>query len=154
MNHTAHPSQSSAGTSLGAVILVGGVSLAVVGALQLAGQVDRWNLWLCDAIELMLGEALSQRLPTWSWWVLAALFAFGLPALLLPIACAWKRWTIWLVASGLMVLWAPVLGLASHRPELILPWIATACSGLLVLLCAGRASEGGEDVNRDLNETS
>ena len=134
--------------------MVGLVSLGGVVILDLMGWIGRANQWLSTAMGNMLQETFDQHLPVWSVWLVTVLLAFGMPLLLLAIDGGWRRATIWLVASGLMMLWVPVLALAAHRPEVMSPLLVTLGSGLLALLCAGRGRSGGDDTPEDSDEES
>ena len=86
--------------------------------------------WMEDVMDETFARSLPSALP----WLMAVLVAFGLPMLLLCCRHSWQRLTIWIASLAVLALWAPVLCLASHAPDISMSWLAAALAGLLVTL--------------------
>lgn len=131
------PPQRGASTRILLVLAIAAVTAIVVATLQLGGAIEGGNRWAESLLRSMLGEAPTRQMPGWLPWSAAAVLALGLPALLLAIHCAWQRWIVWTLTMGLLILWVPVLALASCRAELSAPCLVSLCAGLLALYWAG-----------------
>lgn len=81
-----------------------------------------------------MDEEFVNTLPAAMTWPMTILLAIGLPLLLLGCAHPWQCLTVWIASLAIMALWAPVLCLASYRPEISTAWLAVLVSGLLVNL--------------------
>lgn len=110
-----------------------GILLALLLATLLGG-VGKVDALLTAWMEDVMGETFAHSLPAAIPWLLAIAIAFGMPALLLNCRQGWQRVTAWFASIIIIGLWAPVLCLASHRPEISLVWLAAAVSGLLVTI--------------------
>lgn len=118
----------------GAVALCAGLTLVILFGLQQAGGIEALDQRLTQAIETRLGESLDRELPELLHWSVAALIAVALPLVLLLCSRAWQCWVLWLSVVVVLAVWAPVLGLAAYRPELVLVLMAAVISGLLSLI--------------------
>lgn len=118
----------------GALALCSGLTLLLLLILQLSGVVAAFDRQLCALIESRLGESLSQAVPGLVLWLVAVTFAVLAPLVLLHCPRAWQRWLLWGASLVVIALWAPVLGLAAHRPEISLVFSAALISGALSLM--------------------
>ena len=73
-------------------------------------------------------------MPAWGLWLGTALIAYGLALAMLGVPGTWRRLVLWFTTLVLVVVWAPVLGLAAHAPEIAAPLIAGLWSGACALL--------------------
>jgi len=119
---------------LGTSLLHGCTILLLLVLATLIGWIARLDSLLTAWMGDVMGESFAHRLPGALSWLLTIAIAFGMPALLLNCRYGWQRITIWLAGIAVFALWAPVLCLAAHRPEISLVWLAAASAGLLVSL--------------------
>jgi hypothetical protein len=111
------------------VPVIGVLGIALAGGLNFFRTIDHLNRLLGY---LMEGSGLSgseRLLNPWALWLGSAVLAFGLTAAMLNVAGAWRRWFILVLALALTVSWAPVLLLASYKPEIGVAVIAVLWSG-------------------------
>ncbi|WP_411826967.1 hypothetical protein [Luteolibacter sp. AS25] len=69
-------------------------------------------------------------------WVATAFLAIVLPSVILRVAESWRRYLIWALTTLLTVLWAPVLLLSSHEPQISIAIIAVFWSGFCAVFYA------------------
>ena len=119
---------------VGTALLHGCAILVLLLLTTLLGWIDQLDTAIGTRMSELMDENFQHRLPAAVSWLLAIVIAFGLPVLLLKCQHGWQRLTVWLVGIAVLALWAPVLCLASYRPEISLVWLATAGSGLLLIL--------------------
>lgn len=115
---------------------IGSLSLILAAGLGLLGVLDRLGPAIAEVVSRHGRESFPKRLPDWSVWLAAVLFAFGLALAILSTPGTWRRLVLWLSALVLIAAWAPVLSLASHAPDVAAPWIATAWSGVCAMFYA------------------
>jgi hypothetical protein len=84
-----------------------------------------------------LGGA-TKVLPLWAVWLAAGAGAFGLSAAILWVPANWRRGILLISALVVVAGWAPVLALASYRPDVAVPLLATFWAGLCALVYASR----------------
>ena len=128
---------------------IGALSLILAAGLGLLGVLDHLGPAIADLVSRQGRESFAKRLPDWSIWLAAILFAFGLAIAILSTPGTWRRLVLWLSALVLIAAWAPVLSLASHAPDVAAPWIATAWSGLCALVYATNHHMACDDDGHD-----
>jgi len=115
---------------------IAGLSMILAGGLELLGFLARMNAGIARLVSRNQTEIFPQRLPDWSIWLAAGVFAFGLAAAILGIPGHGRRAVLWLTTVFLVGAWAPVLSLAAHVPAIAAPWVATLWSGVCALVYA------------------
>jgi|AntRauTorckE6833_2_1112554.scaffolds.fasta_scaffold11100_2 hypothetical protein len=118
------------------VPIIGLLGIALAGGLKLfkiVGQLDRLVSSLLADIGLA-DPGLSLDSPV--IWSGSAVLALVLAAAILNVAGWWRRWFIWVMMLVLTVSWAPVLLLASHKPEIGMAVIAVLWSGCCAMFYA------------------
>jgi len=116
------------------VLLHGTIILFLLFGAVLSGWIETCDRWLGQWLGALMGEEFVQALPDAVGWLIASVVAFGLPALILSCRHSWQRLTVWIASMVVLALWAPVLALAAHRPEISMAWLAAAVVGPLVTL--------------------
>ena len=124
----------SRGSIVGSALLYGCGILMMLLAAMLMGWIAALDALLIAWLETMMNEEFVNVLPAAIIWLMTILLAIGLPLLLLSCAHPWQYLTVWTVSLAAIALWAPVLCLASYRPEISTAWLAAVLSGLLVNL--------------------
>ena len=115
---------------------IAGLSMILAGGLEVLGFLTRMNAGIARMVSQNHAENFPQRLPEWSIWLAAAVFAFGLATAILGTPGYGRRAVLWFTAVFLVAAWAPVLSLAAHDPDIAAPWIATLWSGVCALVYA------------------
>lgn len=132
MSQTSDSPVGSFWSTIGTSLLHGCIILLLLLVSTLLGWIDQLDGLLEAWMGGLMGEGFEHRVPAAVSWLLTIAVAFGLPALLLSCHHGWQRITLWLASVAVLALWVPVLGLAAHRPEVSLVWLAAAGAGLLV----------------------
>lgn len=118
----------------GAVIGSLSVMLAVgLSALRIIERLDD----LIAARFLQKGaSAFPQSLPESLVWLAALVLAFALSYAVLSVAGTWRRVVLWVSTAVLVAVWAPVLSLAAHAPDVAAPLIVVIWSGVCSIVYA------------------
>jgi hypothetical protein len=116
--------------AIGALSLVLAVGLNSLGFLERLD--EQFAGWLSNGLEF------PKRLSVWVVWLVALVFAFGISFSLLSVTATWRRLVIWITSLVLLVGWAPVLVLAAHAPDIAVPLVTVAWSGICALVYASR----------------
>ena len=124
----------SRGSIVGSALLYGCGILMMLLAATLVGWIAALDASLIAGLEATMNEEFVNALPAAIIWLMTILLAIGLPLLLLNCAHLWQCLTVWTLSLAIIALWAPVLCLASYRPEISTTWLAALLSGLLVNL--------------------
>ena len=133
-NPSIHPAGHVALTVAG----IGAMSLMLAAGLEMAGALPRLNALVASMVARGgLGE-FAKSLPAWGIWLATTGFAFGMSAAILCTSGFTRRLFLWLTAVLLVMAWAPVLALASHRPDIAGPWVAALWSGACAVFYASR----------------
>lgn len=121
-----------------AVAAIGGLSLLLATGMELAGAATRLNATVAGMVSRGGAEAFPNKLPALLVWLAVVGLAFGMAAAILGTAGVMRRVLLWLSAVILIAAWAPVLSLASYRPDIAAPWVAVVWSGACALFYASR----------------
>ncbi len=132
MNHRKQP--LPIGHVLLPITAIGSLSILLAAGLSALKITDRLNFSISQLVAQGKQEILPKTLPDWSIWLAAVIFSFGLAFAIFHVPGRWRRVVLWLTTLFLLGAWAPVLVLASHEPEIALPWIATLWSGVCALV--------------------
>lgn len=115
---------------------IGALSILLTLGLSMLGLLARLDEWIGGWIALKpVGGELKYLPDVWRWLV-AFVFAFGLPYVILHVARPWQRVVLWISATILVIGWAPVLCLANFAPEIAAPTVAVMWSGVCALVYA------------------
>lgn len=117
---------------------IGGLSIILAVGLGALGVLDRVGPAIAELVSRHGRESFPKRLPDWSVWLAAVLFAFGLALAVLSTPGVWRRFVLWLSSLVVIAAWAPVLSLASHAPDVAAPLVATLWSGVCALVYASK----------------
>ncbi len=124
--------------SMGSIVATALLHGSTIMLLLLAGTMMGWPAHLDDILGDWLASVMDEdfvhEVPAAILWLMAVLIAFGLPLLMLCCSHGWQRMTVWIASLAVLGLWAPVLCLASHRPEISMSCVAAAVAGLLVAI--------------------
>jgi hypothetical protein len=120
------------------MLAIGSLALVLAAGFGTLGFMDRAD----DLIEAFLKSGglggATKVVPDWGIWLAAAVGAFGLSTSILAVPTNWRRGILLVSALVVMAGWAPVLVLASYRPEVAVPLLATFWAGLCALVYASR----------------
>ncbi|MFT4176895.1 MAG: hypothetical protein QM627_09585 [Luteolibacter sp.] len=122
------------GHVVGPVLATGSLGVLLAGGLFALGVISRLDGWVAGVVEQAGVRGFPKELPQWSVWLATVVIAYGLAAVILEVPCVWRRLILWVSTVMLVLGWAPVLGLAAHRPEISMPLIAALWSGLCALV--------------------
>lgn len=120
---------------------------------EVLGGVAAMERELGEFMSGQLGESFTHQLPLSVRWSAALLMAFGMPLSILASAGLYQRLILWLVASMVMLAWAPVLCLAAYQPEVLLVVFVTLVSGGFAVLYSCRRC-CVDDLSSDSHEAS
>ena len=135
----ASPSSSAAsGSKAGAVLVVGGLTMLLLLTMELGGILDALDGRLRDFFSVRMGETFPHQLSLGLRWSVAAAVAFLLPASMLAVVPGWRRCLLAFGCTLIMLVWAPVLCLTAHQPQVSVVVSAAAIAAVVVLTCAPR----------------
>ena len=120
------------GSIVGSALLHGSAIMLLLFAATVTGGIAQLDGLLQAWMGEVMDETFPNQLPAALTWLMAVIIAFGLPMLLMCCRHSWQRLTVWMASLAILFLWAPVLCLAAHRPEITMACLATALAGLLV----------------------
>jgi len=135
-------------------VVIGGVTMLLALGLELLGWVAAIDRQLAELMAGYLGESFTHQLPLSVRWGAALLMAFGMPLSILASGGVYQRLILWVVASIVILAWAPVLCLAVYQPEVLLVVLVTLVSGGLAVFSAGCRKCRGDDLSSDSHEAS
>jgi Mg2+/citrate symporter len=118
-------------------ITISALSFLLVAGLHFLGLLEKANTELADALSKRIHTVFPQALPPLGIWLATLALVLGLTFTLLCVPRAWQRTILWITSLVIIAGWAPVLGLAAHKPEIAAPWIAALWSGMCAMAYAG-----------------
>ena len=128
------------GHVLATAATIGSLAMLLAAGLTALGLVARTDELITAAVGNALHAATTtgfpKTLPAWGLWTGTAVVAYGLTFAMLTVPGTWRRVVLWVSLLLLVAGWAPVLGLASHAPNLSAPLIAGLWSGVCSLVYA------------------
>lgn len=117
-------------------ITIGTLAVILAAGLNLLGLLTQANSLLVDTLSRIIGSGFPKALPPIGIWLATFILAIGLAFSLLCVQRPWQRAILWITTLAITAGWAPVLGLASFRPDIAAPWIATLWSGICSIIYA------------------
>ena len=126
-------------------ITISALSILLAAGLHFLGLLEKANTALADALSKQLNVGFPKALPPLGIWLATLALAFGLTSALLRVPRAWQRTILWITSLVIIAGWAPVLGLAAHKPDIAAPWITALWSGICAMTYAGNHRMPCED---------
>jgi len=126
---------------------ISGLSMILVGGLQILGFLHLLNAEITRLVARGGAENFPKHLPAWCIWLAAAGFAFGLATAVLGTPGHGRRAVLWISTMILVAAWAPVLSLAAHAPDIAAPSIATLWSGICAMVYAANHRMACDDIS-------
>ena len=120
-----------------ASIVIGSLAIVLAAGLAVVGLLDRMDPVLADLMRSRVDVAIPKAVPDWLLWVFTAFAAYGLAFVLLSVSGGWRRWILWITSLALVLLWAPILSLASHEPRTAAPLVTVLWSGICAFVYVG-----------------
>lgn len=108
--------------------------MVLAAGLASLGAVEMFNQSVASLVSRGGAETFPKHLHASVIWTATPLFAFGLAWAILSTPGTWRRMVLWISSVVIVAVWAPVLSLAAHAPEIGIPWIATVWSGVCALV--------------------
>lgn len=119
-----------------ATIATAAMALVLALGLKIIGLIDRIDGFLYDFFLPRGMKAPTLSLHSTFIWISTALLVLLLPTIILRIPGTWRRYLVWILTTALMILWAPVLILASHKPDISIAIIAVLWAGFCAIVYA------------------
>lgn len=116
-----------------AVFSAGAMALALAAGLQFLGVMAKLDAVLERMFSPVGMAAQPQSLHPVLIWGGTALLAFLLPAVILNIPGAWRRFVVWGGTLALTLSWGPVLLLAAHKPEIGVALVGVLWAGFCAM---------------------
>ncbi|KAB2638170.1 MAG: hypothetical protein DVB25_08405 [Verrucomicrobia bacterium] len=133
-----HHLRQTPGHILATAALIGSLALVLAIGLAVLGLTDKVDAAIAACLSRVVhadnSAGFANALPAWALWLATALLAYAMAFATLGVAASWRRLVLWFTTLGLVVAWAPVLGLAALTPQIAAPLVATLWSGACALV--------------------
>lgn len=132
-----------------ATIAITLMAVGLAAGLEILGMIGLIDRWIATSLLKPGFSAPVHALNPYTLWTATALLALGLTAVMLNVSSNWRRLLIWVLAFAITSFWAPVLLLASHKPEIGLALVGLFWSG-----CCAIVYSMNHDLPADLTESN